>query len=140
MPSGLELQTCEARVKAPGGGELDRGLARLRAAEADVLADRGGKDRSILRHQRDAPTQCKWLDIDEWQPVERNHARRGIVEPQDEMKDRALSGARRTDDRNFFTRPYPKRYAVEHEALRPRRIRKAAIPEGNLPSWRVRER
>ena len=66
-----------------------------------------------------------------------------IVEPQDEVEDRALAGARRADDRDLLAAPDAKRHAVEHERCpaasdrrsehprrRPRRATAAAARSG----------
>ena len=51
-----------------------------------------------------------------------------IVEPQDQVKDRALAGARGADDRDLLAGLDAKRHVVEHVGLGPRRIGKAHAP------------
>src|SRR5262249_39552096 len=81
------------------GGALDLSIARAGPAEADVVADRGGEDDRVLRHPRNAPAQRGRIDGGERHPVQFDRAGTRIVEPQDELKDRALARPGWADDR-----------------------------------------
>ena len=80
-------------------------------AEADIVAHRGGEHHAVLRHQRDARTQVRRIEIGKAHAVERDAAGDRIVEAQQEMKDRALAGAGRTDDRDLLALAHLKRHA-----------------------------
>ena len=64
------------------GGPHDIGIGSVRAAEADVVARRGGEHHAVLRHQRDAGTQLSRIEVHEPHAVERDIAGGAIVEAQ----------------------------------------------------------
>ena len=92
---------------------------------ADVVAHAHGEDRGVLRHQRNVTAKLRGIGIGQPNAVERHGARLRIVEPQDQVEDRALARAGGADDRNLLARLDVERDAVEHVGLRPRRIGEA---------------
>ncbi len=102
------------------GGALDIGIRRAGPPEADILAHGSREDRGILRHQRDARAQGRRIGVGDRNAVETDKARGRIVEAQDQMEDRALAGARRTDDRDLLAGCAPettRRRARRHRAV-----------------------
>ena len=91
--------------------------------------DRGGEDHADPA----APARCAGAAP----PGRRRPARtpskltvpgQRIVEAQQQMKDRALAGAGRTDDRDLLARPHAEADVVEHRSVLPRRIMEIAPP------------
>ncbi len=63
--------------KRQPAGFLDFGIGGVRPAEADILADRGGEDGDILRHQRDAGTDLVRIGLRDIDAIDQHPARRG---------------------------------------------------------------
>ena len=105
-------------VRRRGAGRrLDLGVARLRPAEADVLARRGGEDHRLLRHQRELPPQVGARHLAQVDAVERDPARVRVEEAHQELEDRGLARARRPDQRHRLARRDPQVEAVERRRL-----------------------
>ena len=121
----LRQQADEARGGRVLGGALDLRVGGVGPAEADVVAHAHGEDRGVLRHQRDVTAKLGRIGIGQPHAVERHGARLRIVEPQDQVEDRALARAGGADDRDLLARLDVERHAVEHVGLRPRRIGEA---------------
>ena len=123
------------------GGALDLGIGGIGPAEADVVARAGREHHRVLRHQRDArcarradrPSRTG-TPSSEIVPDGR------IVEAQQQMKQRALAGAGRTDDRDLLAGLHGQRDAVERGHVRPRRIGEADVVEADLAARRRRQR
>ena len=80
----------------------------------------------VLRHQRDVPAQRGRIGVGRARtPSNVTVPDDRIVEPQQQVEDRALAGARRADDRDLLAALHPERHAVEHAHVRPRRIGEA---------------
>ena len=94
-------------------GALDLGIAGLGPAEADVVAGGSREHHRILRHQGDMRANQFRIGRFDRHAVERNHASRGVVEAQQQMKQCALAGARGTDDRDLFARTHRERNTVD---------------------------
>ena len=122
------------------GGALDLGIGGVGPAEADVFARGGGEHHRILRHQRDARAHLARIGRPDRHAVERDRAGRRIVEPQQQMKQRALAGAGGADDRDLLAGAHRERNAVDRQRIRPRRIGEADIVETDIAARRHRQR
>ena len=109
------------------GGTLDLGVIGIGPAEADVFARGRGEHHGILGHQRDTRTQLARISRSDRNAVERDHTMRGIVEPQEQVKQRAFSCTRGADDRNLLAGAYRQRNAIDRQRIRPRRIGEADV-------------
>jgi hypothetical protein len=56
------------------------------------------EDRGVLRHERDVTAKLRRIGVGQVHAVERHRAGLRVVEPQDQVEDRALARAGRTDD------------------------------------------
>src|SRR5262249_59229092 len=94
------------------GRARDLGVARLGPAEADVVGDGSGENSGVLRYQRGLPTQRGRIGVAQRYAVEGDRAGAWIVEAQDQVKDRALSGPPRPNNRNLRDLTHPQSNAV----------------------------
>ena len=88
------------------GGTLDLGIIGIGPAEADVFARGRGEHDRFLRHQCDARPHLARIRRSDRNAVERDHTIRWIVEPQQQVKQRALPRSRGADDRNLLAGAY----------------------------------
>ncbi len=72
-------------------GALDLGVVGVGPAEADVFARGRGEHHGVLRHQRDAGAQSLRIGRFDRYAVERDRTFGGVVEPQQQVKQRALA-------------------------------------------------
>ena len=84
---------------------LDLGIGRIRPAKPDIVARAGREHRGVLRHQRDTAAHVARIGVPDRNAVEGDRSARRIVEAQQQMEQRALAGAGRTDDRDLLTGP-----------------------------------
>ena len=101
---------------------------------------RGREHHRVLRHQRDARAHVDRIGRLDRHAVERDRAACRIVEAQQQMKQRALAGARRADDRDLFAGLDRQRNVVDRHHIRPRRIGEADIVEADIAARRHRQR
>src|SRR5947208_2809650 len=73
------------------GGALDRLVARIEAADADVLAHRPAEQERILADQRDVPADRLGGDVAKVLAIDQDRARRDVVEPRYKGEDRRLA-------------------------------------------------
>ena len=98
-----------SRVRQGGDETAERGaferlpdlyFARVRLRQRHVGAERVVEQISVLRDERDAAAQVVELVLAQIVAVERDGALGRIPEPQQQIGERCLAGARRTDNRN----------------------------------------
>ena len=77
-------------------------------------AEAANTDR-VLRHQRDARAHVDRIGRSDRTPSSEIVPRRGIVEAQQQVKQRALAGTRRADDRDLFAGLDRERNVVDRE-------------------------
>ena len=121
-------------------GAHDFGVGGIGPAEADIVAYGSREHHAVLRHQRDARAQLRRIEIGKANAVERDAAGGRIVEAQQQMEDRALAGAGRSDDGDLLALADMKRYAVEGGDIGPCRIGEPHVLENHLAARRRRQR
>ena len=108
-----------------GGGAHFR-IARLGAAIADILHGGIGEDHCILRHQPHQRPQPRRIDIGDIDAVDGDFAGLRIVEAQEKLEHRGLSGTARPHQRNRLALGN-----LEVNAVERRRIRAGGIMEAD---------
>ena len=116
--ANLRFHSCrQRRDKRSGmrvlGGARDLGVGRIRPAEANIVAHRACEHNAVLRHQRNPRPQLRRIEIGEPHTVKCDASGYGIVEAQQQMKNRAFAGSRRADDRDFLAPRNVKRHTIE---------------------------
>ena len=129
----VEMADEFGRRRALGGG-LDLLHRRGRAAVADVFGNAGTKDRRILRHQREAGTQLRGVNLANVDAIERHRSRLGIVETHQQLEHGRLSGTRRTDNSHRLTRCHTERQGMQRRCILSRRIGETDGVEHHLPT------
>ncbi len=83
---------------AARGGVFDLGVGGAGAAEADVLARRGGEDHRLLRDEGELAAQIGAAEVAQIDAVEADCARGRIEETHEQLEDRGLAGAGGSDE------------------------------------------
>src|SRR5216684_2929270 len=111
------LPVLELEDELVGMGELrrphDLGLGRLRAAVADVFADRAVQQRGILRDHGDLRAQALLGDGGNVLPIDQDAAALEVEEAQQQVDQRRLAGAGAADQPDLLARPHGQREAVD---------------------------
>src|SRR5205814_4802514 len=81
------------------GRILDLRLRRVEPPVANVLADRVAEKDRLLRHDRDLLAERTQRDFADVSPIDAHPTTDRVVEAADEIHERRLAGARRTDER-----------------------------------------
>src|SRR5439155_21604049 len=89
---------------------------------------------------RDARAHVNRIGRSDRYAVERNRAARGIVEAQQEVKQRALARTRWADDGDLFAGLDRQRDVVDRDHIRPCRIGEADILKTDVAARRLRQR
>src|SRR3546814_2172014 len=89
---------------------------------AQIVARRSGEDHRFLRHHRDARADGGGVGVGERHAVEADFPRLRVVETLGELEQGRLAGARRTDDRDRFTRADREGEIMESRGVGARRI------------------
>ena len=76
----------------PPGSGLDFGIAGIRAAVADVVANRVVEQHRILRHDADRLAQTGLTQLADFRPSNRDAAAVDVVEAIEQAGERRLSG------------------------------------------------
>ncbi len=114
-------------------------VRRIRSREAKVLADRRVEDVGLLPREREGPADVLLPQPADVDAVERDPARLGIEEAQEQVRDRRLPGAARADECQAAPGIEPEVEAVERRRLAGRvRGRHALQRDGDPPSRRRR--
>ncbi len=110
-------------------------VRRIRSREAKVLADRRVEDVGLLPREREGPAHVLLPQPADVDAVERDPARLGIEEAQEQVRDRRLPGAARADECQAAPGIEPEVEAVESRRL-PGRVRRchSLQSDGDLPS------
>ena len=107
--ANLRFHSCRQRRDKRSGMRVlgcarDLGVGRIRPAEANIVAHRACEHHAVLRHQRNPRPQLRRIEIGKPHTVKCDASGYGIVEAQQQMKDRAFAGSGRADDRDFLAR------------------------------------
>ena len=89
-------------------------VARVGTPVANVLGDREPEQDRFLPHDRDLRAQRVEGEIAHVEPVDRDPALHGIVEPRNESDERRLSASRLADDRDRRAGPHLEVDTLEH--------------------------
>src|SRR5437660_11800391 len=81
-------------------GFADFFVSRIGSAIGDVLANRRGKKKCVLKHDRNLRSQRLFCDRSDVAPIKRDAASLAIVEARHQTQERALACARSTDQRH----------------------------------------
>ena len=87
---------------------------RVGAAEGDVLADRGGEQEALLRHDAELPAQRAHLHVAQVVAVDADRALGRVVEARQQLHERRLAGARVADERDGLAGGDAEVDAVQH--------------------------
>ncbi len=117
------------------GGCDDVGFARAGAAVGDVLAHRAIEQEHVLRDPADLAAQPVQRITGEVAAVETDLSLRGLVEAQQQLDQRRLATAGRTDQRERLSRAYLEIDAAQH--LGAVRIRKVEIVDCDVAARRM---
>ena len=85
-------------------GRDDLGVARARAAVADIVADRAVQQRGVLRHHRDLRAQAFLRDVGDVLAVDQDAALFEVEEAQQQVDQRRLAGAGAADQADLLAR------------------------------------
>ena len=107
-------EAVDVRRRRRGDDLLLRGV---RAAVGDVLADRAGEQPRVLQHHAGARAQVVAGHAHRVDAVEGDPPALDVVEPHDEVHERRLAGAGRSDDRDGAARASPSRLRPVDERL-----------------------
>ena len=81
--------------------------------QRDVLPHRGREQKALLEHDRGGATEVLHVGVPQVDPPDPDGAVVGIVQANEQLRQRALPGSRRADDRHGLLRPDLERHAVE---------------------------
>ena len=97
----------------------DRSSLRVLAAVGDVLANRAGEQPRVLQHHAEHAPQRAALQLADVDAVHANRAAVDVVEPHQQVDERRLAGAGRTDDRDHLPGRDVERHVVDERHRRP---------------------
>ena len=116
------------------GGRLHVLEARVGAAERDVLADRGGEQEALLRHDAELAAQRAHLHVAQVVAVDADRALAGVVEARQQLDERRLARARVPDERDGLPGG-DRRGRCRAAPRRPRRSGSARPRARRRPRW-----
>jgi hypothetical protein len=102
----------EAVGSRDGGGAFDV-VSRGAGIESDVLGDGVGEQEAFLEHDRRGAAERGRIDVTDVDAAEEDLARVGIVEPNDQLRERGLADPGRADDGDGLVRFDVERHLVE---------------------------
>ena len=118
------------------GGLPDLFVSGIPLAIAQVVAGVGAEQHAHLRHQREAGADIGRIGAGQRHPVHADSAALRIVEPLDQLEDRALARARRPDDGDGLARLDFKREIPQRRSLGARGIAEGYIAEAEAAARR----
>ena len=92
-------------------------IGGVQLAIADIIHDRSGKEVGILQHHAKRPPQVRLFDLVDIDAVVADLAVRDIVEPVDQVRDRRLACARRTDKGDLLPRLRIQSNVMQHDLV-----------------------
>ena len=78
-------------------------IAGVGAAVADVGQRRFGEQGRLLWYHSDNAAKCLWVEVAQFVAIQRDAATVRVVEPHQQLQNRAFAGARRANQRNNLT-------------------------------------
>ena len=127
------MNSCACALRAAATISASR---RARLAVADVGGDRAVQQRRVLRHHADRRAQALLRHVRDVLAVDRDAARLGVVQPQQQVHERRLAGAGAADEPDALAGPN-RRDSGSPRRARHRRARSRSVKLSNRISPRV---